>query len=67
MSESCEINRIRNECFSLTQKLIKIQDEISEAIKNQMFFMNPYMLNKQVGLMKNSEPVTSLLSRKDNK
>ena len=46
MSESSEINRIRNECFSLTHKLIKIQNEISEAIKNQIFFMNPYLLNK---------------------
>ena len=69
MSEGQEINRIRNECFSLTSKLIKIQQEISDALKNQMFFLNPYILNKQVGLMKSStsEPATSLMSKKDKK
>lgn len=65
MSETAEINRLRNECFTLIQRLIDTQDLIN-AQSRQSEFSNPYMqryASRSLSLMKQTDPNDELNQR----
>ena len=58
MGETAEINRLRNECFSLVSRFIDVQEQIQDQSSQSTFFSNPYIsryYGKSLGLMKSND------------